>query len=239
MSWSLSSNGTKSSAKGSVVQSWLLGSRSGRSWFGGSSGMLNWYRPFVAERREPFHVFVGYRHSVFSKFVQGFVHVFGVPQHDCVDDESEGAELVFLAFSVALAELPAVSVEEVSCEGVAAFGAVELGQDSPPVTVVVEVCEQVQRFRYPAEFRDRTAKRCRPATALQNAKELGGFHRAGGEAPGDTEQVIPVRDDQVGVDLIPGYPVEYSVVGGSFCAPEAGRADVGKTGAELVAEETE
>jgi hypothetical protein len=88
---------------------------------------------------QAFHVVVAYLHSFLSKFVEGGVHISGVSQHNRVDAESEGAELVFLtlliprSFSlsiyryIALAKLPAVSVEDVLCEGVAAFGAVELG----------------------------------------------------------------------------------------------------------------
>lgn len=40
---------------------------------------------------------------------EGGVEGAGVPQHDGVEDEAERSELVFLAFSVALAELAALA----------------------------------------------------------------------------------------------------------------------------------
>jgi hypothetical protein len=84
---------------------------------------------FVSERGQAFHVVVAYLHFFLSDFAQYGVHISGVPQHDHVDDKSEGSELVFLSLSIALAKLPAVSVEKglprVQCEGVAAFCAVE------------------------------------------------------------------------------------------------------------------
>ena len=144
-----------------------------------------------------------------------------------------------MTFSVALAALPAMSVEDVSCEGVATLGAAKLSQDSPPISVVIEVRQQVQGFRDPAQFRDRAAQWGRSAAALQDAEKLGCFYRPSGKASGDTEEVIPVRDDQLGVDLISRDTVQCAVVSGSFCAPEPGRADVGKAGAELVSDETE
>ncbi len=42
-----------------------------------------------------------------------------------------------------------------------------------------------------------------------------------------------MRDDQVGIDLISGEAIQWTVVRGAFSAPEAGRADVCKAGAEL------
>jgi len=42
-----------------------------------------------------------------------------------------------LSFAVALAELAALAVENLAGEGVAGFGAVELGEDAPPVGLVV------------------------------------------------------------------------------------------------------
>lgn len=127
---------------------------------------------FVAEGREAFHVVVGYLESVPAQFAEGGVHIAGVPQHDCVDDESEGTELIFLTLTLALAKLPAVAVEDVSGERMAALGAVELGQDSSPVAVVIEVGEEVEGFRYPAKFCHRTAQRGWPASSLQDAKKL-------------------------------------------------------------------
>ncbi len=57
------------------------------------------------------------------------------------------------------------------------------------------------------------------------------------QAAGYPEQVVPVRSDEVGVDLVAGQAVERPVVGGAGGAPEAGGADVGQSRAELVAEQ--
>lgn len=75
-----------------------------------------------------------------------------------------------------------------------------------------------------------------PPAALQDAQEFAGADGAGGQAAGDAEQVVPVRADEVGVDLVAGQVVEWAVVGGAGDPPEAGGADVGQAGAELVAE---
>ncbi len=60
--------------------------------------------------------------AVAAQLVQGGVLVAGVPKHDGVDDKSEGAELVFLAFAVALAELSSLAVEDRSGAGPTAVG---------------------------------------------------------------------------------------------------------------------
>ena len=52
-----------------------------------------------------FHVFVGYLTAFHSEFVGGSFYVAGIPQHDRVDDESYGAELVFLTLSAASAKV--------------------------------------------------------------------------------------------------------------------------------------
>lgn len=172
-----------------------------------------------------------------TQLVQCGVLVAGVPEHDGVDDEPEGAELVFLPFAVALAELTSLAVEDCSGQGVPAFGAIELGEDAPTVGFVVQVGEQVEGFGYPAEFGDGPAERRWSAAALQDAKKFGGPHGAGGKAAGTVQQVVPVRGDEVGVDLVAGEAVERTVVGGAVDAPEPGGADVGQAGAELVAEQ--
>jgi len=93
--------------------------------------------------------------------------------------------------------------------------------------LVVEVGEQIQGLGDPAEFGDGPAERGGPAAALQDAQELGAADGAGGQAAGYPEQVVPVRSDEVGVDLVAGQAVERPVVGGAGGAPEAGGADVG------------
>ncbi len=64
-----------------------------------------------AEWRESFDVGVVDLVPGLSEVVEGGLGVDGVPEGDGVDDEAEGRELVFLAFSVALPELAFVTVE--------------------------------------------------------------------------------------------------------------------------------
>jgi len=71
----------------------------------------------VNERGEPLDVGV-VRVSARPELGEGGVEVAGVPQHDGVEDEAEGAELVLLAFPVTLAELAALAVEDLAGEGV-------------------------------------------------------------------------------------------------------------------------
>jgi len=71
-------------------------------------------------------------------------------------------ELVLLAFAVALAQLPALAVEDGPGEGVPALGPVELSEDPSAVGLVVEVGEQVEGLGDPAEFGDGPPERGGP-----------------------------------------------------------------------------
>ena len=115
---------------------------------------------------EPLGVAVVDGVAVAAKLGEGSVEVAGVPQHDGVKDEVEGAELVFLAFPVALAQLAPLAVEDLAGESVACFGAVELGEDAPPVGLVVEVGKKVEGLGDPAELGDGTPGRGGSTTAL-------------------------------------------------------------------------
>ncbi len=84
----------------------------------------------------------------------------------------------------------------------------ELGEDAPPVGLVVEVGEQVERLGDPAQFGDGAPGWGGPAAALQDTQDLAGAHGAGGQAAGDAQQVIPVRGDQRGVDSVAGDAVQ-------------------------------
>jgi hypothetical protein len=50
--------------------------------------------------------------SLRPELVEDGIHVDRVPQNDGVDDQAKGAELVFLALAVALAQLDALAVED-------------------------------------------------------------------------------------------------------------------------------
>ena len=57
----------------------------------------------------------------------------------------------------------------------AAFGAVELGEDPASVTLVVEVGEQVNSFCYASVFGQGAAKWCGAPAALEDTEEFRGF----------------------------------------------------------------
>jgi len=96
--------------------------------------------------------------AVEAELGQGGVEVADVPQDDGIEDEAKRTELAFLAFAVALAQLAALTVEDLAGESMAGFDAVELGEDAPPVGLVVEVGKQVEGLGDPAEFGDGTAR---------------------------------------------------------------------------------
>ena len=75
----------------------------------------------VLERREALEVLVGDLVAGNSEVDDRVVEVLGVPEHERVEREAERAELVFSAFSVGLAQLALVAVEDGPRDGVTAF----------------------------------------------------------------------------------------------------------------------
>ncbi len=64
-----------------------------------------------AERRQPCHVLVAHVVALGAEPVQRCVHVDRVPENDDVHNQAERAELVLLAFAIALPQLTALTVE--------------------------------------------------------------------------------------------------------------------------------
>jgi hypothetical protein len=95
-----------------------------------------------------------------------------------------------------------VAVADVAGEGVAAFAAVELGQDAPAEGLVVAVVQQVDRLCCAADVLQRERGEV-ARVAAQRADELAGGRAALQQAARDPEQVVVVLLDQVGVDLVP------------------------------------
>lgn len=90
--------------------------------------------------------------AVGGEVVERGLDVDGLPEDDDVDHEAEGAELVFLAGLVVLAELAPPAVEDVSGQAVAALASAEEPVDGPPVDGVVAVVEDVEGFDQASEF---------------------------------------------------------------------------------------
>jgi hypothetical protein len=62
----------------------------------------------------------------------------GVPEHDNVDDEVQGAELVLLTLAIPLPHLSPFTVEDGTGQAMPAFMAVQLDQGTAPLRFVVE-----------------------------------------------------------------------------------------------------
>ena len=86
--------------------------------------------------------------------------------------------------------------------------------------LVVDPAEEVKRLRDAAELRDRPPETAGASAALQDAYQLGRTDGAGGERPGDAEDVFPLLDDQLDSDAVAGKSIERAVVGVPVEAPE-------------------
>ena len=75
----------------------------------------------VAERGQPGGVLVSDRIAGGPQRGDGGVDLAGVPQHHGVEPQAEGAELVFLALAVGLAQLAALAVEDLASQPVPGF----------------------------------------------------------------------------------------------------------------------
>ena len=96
--------------------------------------------------REPWQIVGVDGMAIGLELGDGGVEVGGVPEGDAVEDEAEGAELVFHSFSVGLPELAFAAVEDVAGEVVAAFLEVAHLFDLPPVGLAFDESEDVQGF---------------------------------------------------------------------------------------------
>lgn len=84
------------------------------------------------KRREAGHVLVADIKAVRAPLVDGGVHMAGVEEHERVEGQAQGADLILHAVLAALAELPGAAVEDLPGEGVTAL--LEVGHDHRPGT---------------------------------------------------------------------------------------------------------
>src|ERR1035441_1537897 len=75
----------------------------------------------VPERGQPGDSLVAHGLAAAAQALDDGVEVTGIPQHDGVEDQAEGGELMFLAFAVGLPDLAAVAVADLAAEAVAGF----------------------------------------------------------------------------------------------------------------------
>lgn len=139
------------------------------------------------EWREADEVFVTHIEAVAAELGDGGVHVAGVEEHQGIEDESEGADLVFHAVLVALVELPVLAVEDLPRQCVAAFLEVGLHLGLPPVGRLVRQTQDVQGLGDPPVVRDRVAQRGGSTVAGQHPDHVVGPHRAGVDGADDPQ----------------------------------------------------
>ncbi len=96
------------------------------------------------ERREAGEFLVADVEAVRAQLVDRGVHEPGVEQHQGVEDQTEGADLVLNAVLVALVELPLPAVEDLPGEGVAALLEVRLALDLAAVAGLVGQAQDMQ-----------------------------------------------------------------------------------------------
>ena len=108
----------------------------------------------VPERRKPCLILRLNRVALAAKQSQDGVRVQPVPQDDHVDDQTEGAELILLAFAVPLVQLAALAVENVAGQGVPAFAEIELLQGTAPAVLVVDEVQRVDGLVDAADLGD-------------------------------------------------------------------------------------
>ena len=156
--------------------------------------MLTWSKP---ERREPGDVLGADVVALGAELVERRVHVDRVPEHDDVDHQPERAELVLLAFAVALAQLAALAVEDDAGELVAALAAVELDQDAPPVGLVVDEA-RAGRASSPAGPSSSSARASFVGRSFVWSVRISppALHDAELQRAGEAQQVVPVLGDQ-------------------------------------------
>lgn len=117
----------------------------------------------VTERGEPGDVGGVWVVPVGGEVVEGRLGVHGLPQHNYVDHEAEGVELVFLPDLVVLAELAALAVEDIAGQAVAGFAAFEQVVDAA-------VLQYVQGFDHAAVA---DALGYHPVTTAKIATQVG------------------------------------------------------------------
>ena len=132
-----------------------------------------------------------------------------------------------------------MAVADVAGEDMAAFAAVELGQDAPAERLVVAVVEEVDRLRGAPDVLKRLGEGGEvTGAAAQRVDELAGGRVPLKQAAGYAEQVVVVLLDERPVDLVAREAVQRAVVGG-VQAPERGGAGVSEPRRVLIAKDPE
>jgi len=109
--------------------------------------------------------------SAGAELVQRRIHINRVPEHDDVDFQTEGVELIFLVFAIAPPRRPALAVEPHAGKLMATLDAIKLHLDSPPVCLVLNVSKKVKRLHEPPHLLQRAGEFGWPVLGLQRADQ--------------------------------------------------------------------
>ena len=136
------------------------------------------------QRGEVGDVVVADVHAVRPDLADGLLHVDGVPMHDGIESEAEGAKLLFLSLLERTPDFAAFAVVNAPAEAMAQFRVVELGQDAPAERRVVNVVKDVDGLGDPADFGERARQGGRLVLHLKGPHdarrlEMPEFQRAG------------------------------------------------------------
>ena len=64
------------------------------------------------------HVFILDGIALLAQLIQHRLDIEGVPQHDHIHDQAQGAKLILLSFLVALAQFPPLAMKHRACQSV-------------------------------------------------------------------------------------------------------------------------
>ena len=110
------------------------------------------------ERAEPGDVFVANRISLSAQLLQRGINVDRVPENNAVQDDAQGAELVFHPFPVSLEQFASATVEYLLGERVPSLLEVAHSLDAAPVGLTVDDRQDVEGLEDAAVGGDRLAQ---------------------------------------------------------------------------------
>ena len=93
----------------------------------------------VEQGREPCHIVWMDQVASGTHLLQGRVHIQGIPQDYRIDDEAQCSELILLAFAIPLPEFATLPMKHRPCNTMAALAAIQLGQNTPSILLIINV----------------------------------------------------------------------------------------------------
>jgi hypothetical protein len=151
-----------------------------------------------------------------------FLHVDGVPVGNGVEDQTEDAKVFLLLLPQRISDFPALAQEQLAAEAVAGFLPVELDENAPAESRVVDISEDMESFDDPPEFGQGARQRCRLVLDLHHAHDAGGSEVAEFQGAGEADEIRPILKDQRQIDFARGDAVQGAVVDAAVNAPEVG-----------------